>query len=122
MGLVKIDSDVEDLDMMLVEDIDCWESGDSDPWYYIIDDQYNHERYCYVELYGDDPFNAEWLLSITATLREFDGWGLGVKNIPESYLLIFAKRLMVHGRLSKCKSAAEVVETGGRLLGRGNKR
>ena len=122
MGVVKIDSDVEDLDMMLVEDIDCWESGEPDPWYYIIDDQYNHERYCYAELYGDDSFNGDWLLSVTATLREFEGWGLGVKNIPDSYLLIFAERLMVHGTLSKCKSAVEVVETGRRLLRRGNKR
>jgi hypothetical protein len=62
----------------LADDNESWESGDPDPWYYIIDDQYNHERYCYAELLGDTPFSAEWLLSITATLREFKGWGLCV--------------------------------------------
>jgi hypothetical protein len=122
MGVVKIIPDVEDPYRMLAQDRDFWESGDPDPWYFIIDDQYNDERYCYAELYGDDPFNASWLLSITATLREFEGWGLGVKNIPESYVLIFGKRLLVKGQLAKCRSAAEVVATACRLLKRGDKR
>jgi hypothetical protein len=116
MGLVKIVSGVEDPCMMLAEDENFWESGDPDPWYYIIDDQYNHERYCYAELYGDEPFNASWLSSITATLSEFEGWGLGVNNIPDSYILIFAERLMVKGRLAKCKTAKEVVATASSLL------
>jgi hypothetical protein len=107
---------------MLAEDTQSWERGDPDPWYYIIDDQYNHERYCYAELYGDDPFNVGWLVSLMATLREFDGWGLGVNNIPDSYVLIFGKRLMVKGRLAKCKSAQEVVATASKLLKRGDKR
>jgi hypothetical protein len=116
MGVVKIVEDVESPYMMLAEDIDFWESGDPDPWYYIIDDQYNHERYCYAELYGDDPFNGSWLLSVTATLRKFEGWGMGVTNIPDSYVLIFAKRLMVKGRLAKCKSAPDVVASARQLL------
>ena len=82
----------------------------------------NHERYCYAELYGDDPFGAGWLLSITETLREFDGWGLGVSNIPDSYVLIFGDRLLVKGRLAGCGSASEVVESARRLLRRGEKR
>ncbi len=122
MGVTKITPDVEGPYMMLAEDIDFWESGDPDPWYFIIDDQLNHERCCYVELYGDDPFSAGWLLSVTATLREFEGWGLCVSNIPDSYLLIFGNRLMVKGRLSRCRSAVEVVETARRLLKRGHKR
>ena len=122
MGLVKIDSDVEDPHAMLAEDRYFWEFGDADPWYYIIDDQYNHERYCYAELYGTKPFNAGWLLSITTVLREFDGWGLGINNIPDSYLLIFTKRLMVKGRLAKCKTAEEVVATASKLLNRQQKR
>jgi len=40
-------------------------------------------------LYGDDPFNAGWLLAVTATLREHEDWGLGINNIPHSYVLIF---------------------------------
>jgi hypothetical protein len=117
LGEVKIVEGVADLNKQLAEDPDAWERGDPDPTYYIIDDQYNHERYCYAELYGDDPFNAAWLLSITATLQEHEGWGLGVSNIPDSYVLIFGERLMVNGpRLSRCTSASEVVETVRRLF------
>jgi hypothetical protein len=54
---------------------DVWELGDPDPMYYIIDDQYNHERY----LYGNDPFNPGWLLSTTQALRGHAGWGLGTR-------------------------------------------
>ncbi|MCE9562167.1 MAG: hypothetical protein K8U57_08950 [Planctomycetes bacterium] len=122
MGVTKITQDGEGPYMLMARDPDFWESGDPDPWYFIIDDQYNHERYCYAELHGDDPFNAGWLLSVTKTLREFDGWGLGVSNIPDSYLLIFGKRLMVSGRLARCRSAMEVVETARRLLKSGGKR
>ena len=122
MGVVQIVADVEDPAMMLIEDRDFWQPGDPDPMYFILDDQLNHERYCYAELSGNDPFNAGWLLSVTATLREFDGWGLGVSTIPDSYILIFGKKLMVKGRLAHCKSASEVIETARRLLERGDKR
>lgn len=122
MGILTIVPDVENPLMMLGEDPDFWERGDPDPRYFILDDQLNYERYCYAELYGEDPFNAGWLLAITATLREFDGWGLGVSNIPNSYLLIFGKRLLVNGGLAKCQAALEVVETARRLLRRGDKR
>jgi hypothetical protein len=33
-------------------------------------------------LYGDDPFNAGWLLAVTATLREHEDWGLGINKHP----------------------------------------
>jgi len=123
MGEIKIIADVEDPYRQLAEDRDFWERGDPDPHYFIIDDQYNHERYIYGELHGDDPFNAEWLASITATLREHRGWGLGIDNIPDSYLLIFGKRLMVKGRkLARCRTAEEVVKVGSDLLRRGKKK
>jgi hypothetical protein len=49
--------------------------------------------------------------------------GTGHKNIPENYVLIFGKRLMVSGRhLSRCKSAFDVIETVRRLLSRGVKK
>src|SRR5207249_2721472 len=67
-------------------------------------------------------FNAAWLPSVTATLREFDGWGLGLSNIPDSYVLIFGRRLLVNGHLSMCKSASEGVEPAARLLKSGGKR
>jgi hypothetical protein len=122
MGVVKIVPGVESPYMMLSEDLHFWERGDPDPMYYVLDDQLNHERYCYAELYGNDPFSAGWLQSVTTTLREFDGWALGVSNIPDSYVLIFSERLMVRGRLAKCKSASEVVEMACRLLKGGGRR
>lgn len=121
MGVIRIVQDLENPLMMLGEDLDFWKLGDPDPAYFILDDQLNHERYCYAELYGDDAFNAGWLLSITETLREFDGWGLGVKNIPDSYLLIFGNRLLVTGQLAKCKTAIDVVAKASLLLKRGDK-
>src|SRR2546423_1725916 len=66
MGTVKIAPNVDDPYMMLARDRGFWQSGDPDPWYYIAADQYNHERYCYAELYGEDPSNAGWLLSVMA--------------------------------------------------------
>jgi hypothetical protein len=45
-----------------------------------------------------------------------------VKNIPDSYVLIFGKRMMVKGRVAKCKSAVEVVASARQLLKRGRKR
>jgi hypothetical protein len=122
MGVVPIMPDVEDPALLAAEDPAFWESGDPDPMYFILDDQLNHERYCYAELYGGDPFSAAWLLAITATLQDFKGWGLGVSNIPDSYVLIFGKRLRVRGRLARCRSAGEVVEAARRLLQTGGKR
>jgi hypothetical protein len=123
MGVIKIDWDVDDAYRQGFLEPGFWESGDDDPMYYIIDDQYNHERYCYAELNGNAPFNAEWLLSVTAVLRKHKGWGLGVNHIPGGYVLIFGKRLMVKGReLSRCKSASEVVTVVSRLLRRHGKK
>lgn len=122
MGVVRIEPDVLDPYRAAIHDPSFWEWGAPDPMYFVLDDQLNHERYCYAELYGDDPFNAGWLQSITAALREFKGWGLGVKNIPGSYVLIFGNRLLVNGRLAKCRTAVEVINEARRLLARGDKR
>ena len=94
-----------------------WQRGDPDPVYYIIDDQYNDERYLYAELLGQDPFNLTWLADIGKTLEEFPGWGIGVNNIPGHYIIIFYEKLLVNGpRLSTCKKASEVVDTVKELL------
>lgn len=121
MGVIKIVADAEDVMTLLARDFSVWKPGDPDPMYFILDDQFNHERYCYAELYGDDPLTENWLAAMTETLRQFEGWGLGVKNIPDSYLLIFSDRLLVTGQLAKCKTATDVVEEASRLLKRGPK-
>ncbi len=117
LGEVKIVEGVADPYKQLAADPGFWEPGDPNPTYHIIPDQYNNERYCYAELHGDNPFNADWLLSVTATLREYEEWGLGVNHIPNNYVLIFGDRLLVTGEdLSRCNTAAEVVEAVRRLL------
>jgi hypothetical protein len=103
-------------------DVNCWEHGDPSPIYYIIDDQYNDEQYLYAELVGEEAFNAAWLAAITATLREHKGWGIGIRSFPDSYILIFGNRLMVNGKLSRCKTATEVIAKARRLLKRGAKK
>src|SRR5262249_35857332 len=109
--------------MQIAVDRNFWERGDDNPSYYIIEDQYNHERYCYGELYGDDPFTADWLLAITQTLRDHKGWGLAISNIPDHYILIFANKLMVNGPvLSHCKSASEVIVAIKNLLKQASRR
>jgi hypothetical protein len=118
-GVVRIANDVADPYRQVFVERGFWERGDPDADYLIVDDQYNNERYLYAELYGDDPFNASWLADITTTLREYDGWGLGLKNLDNSYILIFGDRLMVNGpSLSRCKDSGSVVAVVRQLLAR----
>jgi len=107
---------------MLAENLNFWERGDPTRCTTSSTISSTMSGTCYAELYGNNPFSAGWLQSVTTTLREFDGWALGVSNIPDSYVLIFSDQLMVNGRLAKCKSASEVVEMACRLLRGGGKR
>lgn len=73
------------------------------------DTQWNDERYHYVWV---DPtaFTREWLSDIVGVLGRFPGWGLGVKNVEQGYMLIFADRVMVTGLpFADCDSIDEIV-------------
>ena len=72
-------------------------TADSDPVYFVLDDQLNHERYQYVECLNPDHFTEAWIRDLMAALVGFRGWGIGIKNIPGGYILVFADRLMVTG-------------------------
>jgi hypothetical protein len=76
----------------------AWDRGDADPTYSIVDDQPSHECYVYAELYGDDPFNPGWPAGFVEALRDYPDWGVGIGNIPDSYVLIFRAKLLVKGR------------------------
>jgi hypothetical protein len=81
-----------------------------DPHFYLVDDRYNEERYHYLEVYRPSVMTLHWLKDLTSVLRLYPGWGVGVKNLRESYLLIFETRLMVSGRaLQHCKDVASVL-------------
>ncbi len=64
---------------------------------YLCDDQYNDELYHYVEIYDRSILSAQWVRAIMKTLGRHSGWGVGIKNLRFSYLLIFSKKLMVTG-------------------------
>ncbi len=124
MGEVQIADDVDNPYTHMCEFEDpysWWEQGDPDPVYYILDDQLNHERYLYAELYGE--FDPGWVHAVAHTLREFPGWGLGINHIPEAYVIIFGDKLLVKGRvLEPCQDADAVVEAVRRHLRRGPKK
>jgi hypothetical protein len=123
MGEVTIDYKVDDPYTKAMEEPEFWPQGDANPRYFIVGEQHGQERFIDAKLYGEDPFNAEWLTAITATLREHRGWGLAIDNVPDSQVLIFGKRLLVKGRqVARCKNALEVVKVVSQLLKRGEKK
>jgi hypothetical protein len=67
------------------------------PAYYVVDDQYNSELYQYAEVYERAALSKAWVSAVMRTLASHTGWGVGIKNIKNGYLLIFADRLMVTG-------------------------
>jgi hypothetical protein len=104
-------------------DIDGWERGDKPETYFIVDDQYNDERYLYAEVCDAGAFSREWLAEIIETLQEHPGWAIGIKNLPDSYLLIFGNKLMVHGKpFRECCDAESVIKVVRRQIRRGNKK
>src|SRR5262249_23044366 len=89
---------------------EAWEPGDDKPIYWIVDDQYNHEMYLYMEFEAVSAFCEEWLIDITTTLAEFPGWGIGVDSLTSGYILIFADRLLVSGPgFKRCRDAVSVI-------------
>jgi hypothetical protein len=104
LGEIPLDKD--DLDLILDR-----EEGDEDPIYWVVDDQYNDERYLYMEFEDPVGFSPKWLEDVTATLRRFRGWGIGVDSLAKGYLLIFTDRLLVNGPgFKRCRDAADVIE------------
>jgi len=78
---------------------------------YLVDDQYNAERYHYMGVYKPAVLTPNWLGDTTGVPRNYPGWGAAVKNLLNAYLLIFADRLLVTGSgFRRCKDAASVLE------------
>jgi hypothetical protein len=123
MGEIKLDPDVADLNVHLKDNPRFWLHGDNDPQYHIADDAMGNECFVYVTLHGEKPFREEWLAAIVTTLKDHRGWAVEIGNIPESMVLIFSKRILVKGRqISRCKTAAQVVEMATQLLEKGPKK
>ena len=62
------------------DDIKPYQNGEC--LYWVVDDQYNDERYQYVEVNGVDGFSTAWLNDMTAALGKHPHWGLGVPSVP----------------------------------------
>jgi hypothetical protein len=91
--------------------------GDHGYVYYVVDDQYNDERFQYLEICKASGRTRSWLLDLAATLKKYPHWGVGIGNIGEGYLLIFPDRLMVTGPTFKgANTVAEVIRRGREAL------
>ncbi len=83
--------------------------GDHDCELYLVDDQYNDERYHYLQIYNRSLACPELLCDLMDALHRYPGWGIGVSNIRFGYLLIFESKLMVTGwPFAGCNSAEAV--------------
>lgn len=87
-----------------------WESGDTDPTYYILDDQMNDtELYLYMYFCDNAGCTDAWLSDVAAELAKFDNWGIGVNGLEDGYALIFSNRLLVTGAMFKhCFDSASI--------------
>lgn len=95
-----------------------WQIGDDPCEYFIVDDQYNHEQYLYMEIYATERLSLSWLADVIATLRNYPGWGIGVTNIDKGFLLIFSDKIMVHGPVfARCRSVDSVLKAARRNFG-----
>lgn len=94
--------------------LDDWTSGDRDPIdYFVIDDQYNDERYVYVEVVRPAAFTEAWLRDLMRTLARQPGWGAGLVSFRKGYVLVFADRIIVTGKpFAKCRDLTDVVRQG----------
>lgn len=61
--------------------------------YWVVDDQYNDERYQYLEV-KSRAFTKAWLLDLMAKLVSLPHWGVGI-TVPKGYVIVFADRVMV---------------------------
>ena len=68
--------------------------------------------YIYMEVEPAAPVSAEWLAGLVAVLRDHSGWGIGITNVREGYMLLFADRIMVTGpAFDGCRDAGAVLES-----------
>jgi len=95
-----------------------WHCGDRDPLdFFVVDDQYNDECYIYIEIVRPRAFTDAWLRDLMRTLAVHPGWGVGILAWPKAYMLAFAERLMVTGKLfEQCRDFDCVVREGQKAI------
>ena len=82
--------------------------------YYLIDDQWNDEKYIYIEFCRAAAFTQQWVEAIARTLVSLPGWGVGLgASFQGGYVLIFEGRIMVTGpSFAGCCDLPSVVKAG----------
>lgn len=86
------------------------ESESNDPLYWIVEDQYNDERYQNMQVYKPEGWNTEWFRALVEELREHKGWAISIGAIDQGHLLVFSDRLMVTGpTFENCHDLKSVV-------------
>ena len=90
MGKRPVDVDKETSD-------DRWHISAKAPDFYIIDDQYNSERYLYLEICSPEKATASWLNDVVQFNRKFPAWGICVTNVKLGYMIILPPVLLVMG-------------------------
>ncbi len=95
-----------------------WHVADRDAIdFFVVDDQYNDERYIYVEIELPSAFTERWLRGLMRILTDYPGWGVGIEGLPQAYILAFADKLMVSGRIfKKCRDLECIVRQGQAIL------
>jgi hypothetical protein len=87
------------------------ELGSSEPDFWIESDQYNHERYIYMQIFRADVIHAEWLSSLCTSLLSLQGWAIGVSNIRDGYAVILPEMMLVNGRaFQTCASIKDALQ------------
>jgi hypothetical protein len=98
-------------DPEFVDERGDWPNAHLQPDFFIVDDQYNDERYLYVSVCDKACFTLEWVLDLLQTLRDLPGWGVCITNVENGYLILFSERIMVTGKtFSCCNNLLQLVE------------
>jgi hypothetical protein len=75
-----------------------WQCGDRNPAYYVLPDQFNSERYIYIELLSPVAVTVPWMRDVSRTLTGLKHWGLCVAGLPGGYAVIFPGVIAITGK------------------------
>jgi hypothetical protein len=84
--------------------------------YWVVDDQYNDERYQYLEICKPAGMTKSWLLDLMATLEKHPQWGVGISIPYAGYMLVFSDRVMVSPGFRGVEALDDVIERAVRAL------
>jgi hypothetical protein len=77
-----------------------WKStGVKKPDFFVVDDQLNNERYIYVEVNSTALFSTEWINAVMRCLEQMKGWGIGITNLSNGYLILLHGIILVRGAI-----------------------